>query len=197
MTIELEIKLRVDSHDPIRQRLAELKAEWIGRVLEFNRIFDRPDGSLRRTGCGLRVRQATDQTTAGTAVAHRTGTHLATLTFKGPVLAGPVKSREEVEVAVANADAAAALLERLGFVSILNFEKRRESWRLGDCLVELDEPPHIGLFVEIEGPSVEAIRDAQRTLGLAQIPHESASYVRMLAAYCETHGIADRTLRCT
>lgn len=171
MPLEIEIKLRVEAHDPVRERLRKEDAERLGRFLERNLIFDRPDGSLRAAGCGLRVRSACDETT---------GQSKSTLTFKGPVQRSAMKSREEVELEVGDADAMTHLLQRLGFAVILDYDKRRESWLLGGCRVELDEPPEVGLFVEIEGPDEAAIRRVQETLGLSTCPHESSSYVRML-----------------
>lgn len=187
MAREIEAKIRVASHEPVRRRLGELGAKRLGCVLETNRIFDRSDGSLRNRGCGLRVRT--------TMPLDGKGTGTTTLTYKGPVQPGAFKSREELEVSVSNADTLAQLLFQLGCVQILQFEKRRESWLLGECRIELDEPPHIGLFVEIEGPDDAAIRAAIDSLGLADEPHVSASYVRMLADYCAEQGICNRVLR--
>ena len=86
------------------------------------------------------------------------------------------------------------MLEELGFVPIFRYQKRRESWRLGECRVELDEPPRIGLFVEIEGPDEGAIHSVQAKLGLGGLKDVPTSYVGMLVAYCEANGIADRVL---
>lgn len=193
MPREIEAKLRVDSHDPVRERLRAAGAELIARVLETNRIFDRPDAALRRKGCGLRIRTATPEDSTADGKVDPT-THPSTLTFKGAVVAGPFKSREELEIQVSHAETAVRILDSLGFVQVLCYQKRRESWRLGECLVELDEPPHIGLFVEIEGPSESAIRAVQADLGLKGAPHVSPSYVRMLAAYCDEHGITSRVV---
>ncbi|MCH7886073.1 MAG: CYTH domain-containing protein, partial [Planctomycetes bacterium] len=74
MAVETEAKFRVESHDPIRQRLRAAGARSLGTVLETNLILDRPDGSLRRQGCGLRLR--TSQPLEGE-------TARTTLTFKG------------------------------------------------------------------------------------------------------------------
>ena len=186
MPRELEAKLRVESHEPVRSRLQSVAAALLGGVLETNRIFDRPDGSLQKRGYGLRVRST---------VAERTAESSATLTVKGPIAAGPFKSREELEVNVSDADAVSRMLELLGFVPILRYEKRRESWRLDECRIELDEPPHIGLFVEIEGPDEASIQRVQEKIGLGEATHVRASYVRMLAAYCDAHGITSRSVR--
>ncbi len=90
--------------------------------------------------------------------------------------------------------AANELFARLGFATILRYEKRRESWRMGACQVELDEPPRIGLFVEIEGPTEQVIRESQEALELESAPVEYKSYVQMLAEYCDLHGISPRVV---
>jgi hypothetical protein len=107
---------------------------------------------------------------------------------------GPFKSREELEIDISSADTVARMLGLLGFVQVLRYQKRRESYRLGDCRIELDEPPHVGVFVEIEGPTESAIQAAQKELDLTGSPHVKASYPSMLAAYCDENGIADRVL---
>lgn len=185
MGIEIELKLRVVSHEPVRRRLRELGATLQRKVVETNRIFDQPNGELRRRGCGLRVRTVLDE--HGQSLP-------AKLTFKGPRQSGDLKSREEIESVVLDPAAVVALLGGLGFTTSLCYEKRRESWAWRECIVELDEPVVLGLFVEIEGPSSAAIRAVQADLGLTQAETVSVSYVGMLAAHCDAQGIADRTI---
>jgi adenylate cyclase class 2 len=185
MSLETEAKLRVDSHEPVRARLRALGATLIESVIEKNVILDRADGSLRSRGCGLRVRSTVGQDGGDVRV---------TLTFKGPTLEGEFKKREEHEVRLDDAESGLAMLERLGFTTILSYEKRRESWSFESCRIELDDPPHIGKFVEIEGPDENAIRAVQAEIGLGDVPHTRESYVRMLLEYCHKHGL-DRVPR--
>ncbi len=185
MAIETELKLRVESHELLRERLTASGATFIRKVVETNCIFDRLDGMLQRHGCGLRVRSMVDA---------EGRPQPALFTFKGPRRVGDLKTREELEVEVENADELSAILERLGFHSVLCYQKRRESWRLGDCEVDLDEPACLGLFVEIEGPTSAAIRTTQQTLGLSGARPIAISYVGMLIAYCEANRISDRVL---
>jgi len=172
VAIELEIKIRVESHEPIRGALRDAGAARVSRVLETNRILDLPDGSLYRAGCGLRVRSV--EVLDGDGLA-------ATLTYKGPREAGRFKRREELEVAVEDAASLLSILQALGYGERIVFEKRRESWRLEDCRVELDEVPLIGTFVEVEGPTEAAIDAAMERLGLAGRATEPQSYVGLLA----------------
>ncbi len=185
MAVETELKLRVEAHEPIRQRLAAIGATFIRRVVETNCILDRLDGYLRRLGCGLRVRSVVDAD----------GESLeTTLTFKGPRRVSDVKSREELEVITSDAQVVMQILQRLGFRTVLCYQKRRESWTVGECRVELDEPVHLGTFVEIEGPDVAAIRAVQRELLLTDSKPVNVSYVGMLMAYRESQGLSNPTL---
>jgi predicted adenylyl cyclase CyaB len=185
MSLEIEAKFKVDSHEPVRERLRAARAAFIERGLEVNQLFDRPDGSLRRRGHGLRIRSFDVEG----------GPTRATLTVKGPRLSGPLKKREEAEIEFTDAEVGVRVLELLGFVRVLRYEKRRESWRLSRCRIELDEPPHLGLYVEIEGPDEKSIVRVQRQLDLVHAEHVPSSYVTMLADYCDSHDIAERILR--
>ena len=183
---EIEAKLRVPSHDAVREKLRSLGATHIRTGIETNVIYDQPDGSLRKRGMGLRVR----------VVAVESGdAPPATITVKGPRISSALKSREEFEVQVDNAATAAAMLDMLGYRVVLRYEKRRETWTLDQCSVELDTPPHIGLFVEIEGPTSEAVEAVRARLNLADTPHVEPSYVRMLLDLCREQGLDPLDLR--
>jgi len=184
MPLEIEIKLRVDSHEPVRRRMNEAGAKPLETVIETNWILDRPGGSLCRKGCGLRVRSARSAD----------GKENASWTFKGPPTIGATKSREEIETQIGDARTAVHILERLGHVVVLEYEKKRESWSLDGCDVELDEPAKLGLFVEIEGANESVIRGVQRKLGLESTEFVKASYVQLAVVYCDRHSILPRKL---
>jgi adenylate cyclase class IV len=59
------------------------------------------------------------------------------------------------------------LLPRLGYDVVLTFEKRRESWNLDRCKVEVDCLPELGNFVEIECPTQAEVLRIQEKLGLS------------------------------
>src|SRR3954453_5141750 len=143
MPVEIEAKMKVPDFSSVRTRLEDVGAERRGAVMETNTFFDTEDRSLLARDQGLRLRTTKDV---------KSGAEESTITFKGPRLQGQLKSREERELKVGSAKEAMALLESLGFSRVLTFQKRRESWMLDGCHVELDELPYIGVFVEIEGP---------------------------------------------
>ena len=99
----------------------------------------------------------------------------AVFTFKERDLSGSaIKRQREEETEVADAGALAAILEALGYHPALVYEKRRETWRVADTEVVLDELP-FGLFVEIEGEEAR-ILEVEKLLGLDRAEAEHAPY---------------------
>ena len=163
---ESEIKIPVADLSPIRRRLEAAGAQRVSeRHDETNVLFDDAEGRLAASGRALRLRRARGR---------------GIVTFKGaPTFEGAVKRREEIEVDVSDADAARRLIERLGFAPKFRYDKRREEFRFGGCVVALDETP-IGQYVEIEGPP-DALAPAASGLGLdarAAVPHSYAGLYR-------------------
>lgn len=181
MPLEVEVKLKVDSHDPIRAQLIEAGAEFLGRVLETNHIFDSPERTLWASDQGLRVRSC-----------HSLEGHAppATLTYKGPRLESQLKHRQEIQIAVDDAEAARAMLEELCFMELMCFEKQRETWQLNGCLIELDELPYLGCYVEIEGPDEQQVRHTQEMIALTDGTQIPRTYIGLLRQHCEEHSLS-------
>ncbi len=179
MPVEIEAKMSVPDLSVVRTRLQEVGATSAGKTLETNTFFDTEDRSLLAADEGLRLRR--NVKVDGGADEH-------VVTYKGPRHHGSLKSRDEVELTVANSDDAIQLLERLGFVRMVAFEKRRESWHLGGCKVELDEVPYLGSFVEIEGPAEQDVLAVREQLGLADRPMVKSSYVALLMGHLQERG---------
>lgn len=107
-----------------------------------------------------------------------------TLTFKrrdDP--ANPtIDSVKEIEVVVSSFDDTVALLREAGWSYKTFQESKRETWRLGDVEVVIDEWPWIPPYVEIEGPTEAAVRTAAKQLGFdwsdAEYSHIDAVYLR-------------------
>ncbi len=186
MALEIEAKFLLPDPAPLRGLLLATVGEPFVVRLEQNLFFDTADERLRRSGCGLRVRFEQDLTGRGE--------DKTVITYKGPRLPGEMKQREEIETEVGDTEAAANLLVALGFERKLSFEKRRSSWRVDDCRVELDEVPRLGHFAEIEGPSEEAVNRVRAKLGLKDAALEGRSYAALLDEYLQRHNIADRNV---
>ena len=179
MPVEIEAKMAVPDLDIVRARLRDAGAEHVGLHLEVNTFFDTEDRSLLAADEGLRLRRNVN-------VASGAQEHV--VTYKGPRQHGALKTREEVEVTVGRSEDAVLLLERLGYVRMLAFEKRRDSWRLGACKVELDELPYLGSYVEVEGPGEAAVLAVRDQLGLTDRPIVKSSYIALLMGYLQERG---------
>ncbi len=194
MPRELEAKHRVESLVPVRTALERLGATMELRCVEWNQIFDTPEGRLKDRRIGLRLRTLDRaETPTGAGVPCISGG--ATLTFKGPPERSAYKSREEVEVVVNHPAGMVELLGGLGFIRVLGYAKRREHWRLGECHVELDELPQLGCFVEVEGPSEQAIDATRQQCGLTACPLVRESYVGLVSSHLSNLGNLGRELR--
>jgi adenylate cyclase class 2 len=103
------------------------------------------------------------------------------VTFKGRRrVENGLKSRDEIETEVKDADAAQLLLERLGFKAVFRYEKYRETWSLLEQTVVVDETP-IGDFLEIEGDA-EGIHRAATALGFSRADYLTDSYIGLFFA---------------
>ncbi len=169
MCTEIEAKLKVESHDEIKSKLAELGAEFLEEQLQTDYYFDDADRTLTKTDRCLRLRRLLIGQT-----------EKILLTYKGAKEQSEFKKRQEIEIEIKGVDSAEKLLSALEYEKVLAFEKRRRVWRLGECEVALDELPLLGSFVEIEGPDGKRIADVQRNLGLADLRHIGKSYAVLM-----------------
>jgi adenylate cyclase class 2 len=185
MPIEIEAKMKVANFDEVLKALEKLGAQRVGEIFEINTFLDTEDRSLLAGDQGLRVRTNRDVAT---------GAETIVCTFKGPRLHGALKSREELELDVASARDAEKLFEALGYERVLSFEKKRRKYKHAGCSIELDELPHLGTYVEIEGPDEAAVQKVRDALGLAKVPVIKGSYVGMLMSHLQDHGRHERVV---
>lgn len=187
MIVEIEAKMKLDAAgvDAVVARLREKGAMLIGEYLEQNAFYDTEDRTMLAADEGLRLRTSTDL---------KTGRARTILTHKGPCRYGALKTREETEAEVADVESTHALLERLGYERYLNFQKKRQSWKLEHCRIEIDEVPHLGHFIEIEGPDEEQIMRLREALGLGHLALIKASYAAMLASHMQERGEPSLTI---
>ncbi|MBI5945292.1 MAG: class IV adenylate cyclase [Chloroflexi bacterium] len=176
---EIEVKFFVRDLKKIELRLLELKAQLIQpRVHELNFRYDLPDGSMRTMGRVLRIRQDA----------------VATMTYKGPsILTDGVFSRVELETEIGDFTTAQQILEALGYVKILAYEKFRAVYELDSFHIMLDELPY-GDFVEIEGTDGAGLREMSSRLGLNIEAAVGAGYARIFEDYNMRHGHASSDL---
>jgi adenylate cyclase, class 2 len=172
MAIEIEKKfcLRTDQLNALSERLQSVGATREGREFEENTLYRHKAVDVNTSV--LRVRRVAERTI---------------LTFKQQIpTTTSAKYRREEETEVSNYAALEAILELLGCVPAVVYEKRRETWRLGDAEVTIDELP-FGWFMEIEG-SEEAIAEVERMIGMEDLIVEIATYPQLTRALGKKRG---------
>jgi adenylate cyclase class 2 len=137
--VETEVKLPV--RDIGEVTLALQRAGYrisLPREFESNSLYDLPGHPLRRAGMVLRLRQAGER---------------SVITWKGPAVASPHKTRPELETTVGSLGAMSGILSQLGYEVVFRYEKFRTEFRRPETVgsIVLDETP-IGAFLELEGP---------------------------------------------
>jgi adenylate cyclase class 2 len=138
---------------------------------------------------------ARDFAVTGEAFRVRRGGDENLITYKGPKLAGPAKTREEIEIGFERGESRfeemIALYLRLGFREVARIRKRREPFHAScegrKLEVVLDEVDGLGQFVEVEaraGGAADlagvqaAVVALGAALGLTEV--EPRSYLRMV-----------------
>ncbi|WP_321508412.1 class IV adenylate cyclase [uncultured Methanoregula sp.] len=134
--LEVELKVRVPAHDPIRKRLTSQKAVSCGRLHEHDIYYNAPHRDFGKTDEAVRVRYTDDH---------------AVVTYKGPKIKKfGLKAREELNFAVESGTAFETMLVRLGFTKTTEVNKWRENYKLGTASISLDTVDELGTFAEIE-----------------------------------------------
>jgi len=163
MPIEVEKKYRLTAkqRDEVRARLPEIGAVREGEEFEVNTLYNGDAVELNQAV--LRLRRIDER---------------ALLTYKERVgTRTDIKQQLEFETAIENPDAIEFILEALGYYPALGYEKRRETWRIEDTEVVIDELP-FGLFMEIEGEE-HNIQDIENRLAIKRLVAEPLAYPRL------------------
>ncbi len=151
MQTEIEAKFTDINVELLRGKLEELGAKLVHpeRIMR-RRNYDFPDGKLESAFAWVRVRDEGGKVT------------MSYKQNKDDSLHGTV----EVNIAVDDFNTAHAFLEALGVAQKSYQETKRESWLLDEVEVTIDTWPWIPPFVELEGPSEEAVKTAASRLDL-------------------------------
>jgi adenylate cyclase, class 2 len=169
--MEMEAKIAVEDLQAIEARLAQNGGVKKGEYDETDSFFDFEDRRLKNGDSALRLRDRKNR---------QSGQSNFRLTFKGPRQPGPFKHRREIEFSVDRFSEVRDLLEVLGVKIFASYTKKRHSWSLGNCSIEVDFLDGIGKFVEVEGPDEPSIRKVLALLNLAEKPVIQESYLAMV-----------------
>lgn len=134
---EIEVKILNIDIANIEAKIKQLGGKKIADDFLIDRVFDTPEGTLKQTKSLLRLR------TNGTT---------SFLTFKNNAsIQNGIRTTDEYETAVDNADIMHTILTSLGYEQIRYREKKRISYLLGEVRIEIDEYPTIPPYIELEG----------------------------------------------
>jgi adenylate cyclase, class 2 len=134
--LEVELKVKIPSLDPVRAALVDRKATFIGRVHEHDIYYNAPHRDFGVTDEAVRVRYTDDH---------------AVITYKGPKIKRyGLKAREELNFGVESGKDFETMLDRLGFKKTAEVNKWRETYRFDGATVSLDSVDELGTFAEIE-----------------------------------------------
>jgi adenylate cyclase class 2 len=134
--LEIELKVRILSLDPLRQRLSMLHARSCGRIHEHDIYYNAPHRDFGVTDEAIRVRYTDDH---------------SVVTYKGAkIKASGLKAREELSVTVESGEVFEQMLDRLGFTKTAEVNKWRENYQFKNAAISLDTVDELGTFAEIE-----------------------------------------------
>ena len=163
---EIEIKFAVKDTKTATERLRKLGFRIsVGRHHEKNYLFDGPGGTLQKSGKLLRVRKTPSS---------------QTVTYKGPISASSkLKRREEIECRVEQAGVLMRILQEIGFSIRTEYSKYRTVFEKEEFTISLDET-EAGNYLEVEGPSEEAVTRLGEKLGYSEKDFVRRTYAELI-----------------
>ena len=163
MKNEIEAKFVNINIDDIRSRLTELGAILIQPMRDMQRVtIDTPE--LKKKDAFVRIRNEGDKTTI-------TYKQFNSLSIDGV---------KEVEITVDDFDTAVTLFKEAGLAYGSLQESRRETWKLDEVEIVIDEWPWLNPYIEIEAPSEDLVILTSEKLGFNW---DDAIFGDVMAAY--------------
>ena len=181
---EIEVKLKVKEQSflpELSKRIRESKLISHPHTIkrrEMNLIFDTPRGKLKDKKQVLRLRTISP-------IPNKEDEGYAELTFKdkGIRIEG-ISSRPETNIRISSNEAQSmqSILFELGYKHSFAYAKIRTTFQIPDlnAVVEYDELPYIGDYIEIEAPNNKTIEHIIKALNLEDLKRADGSYIKIL-----------------
>ncbi len=152
---EIEVKIMDINPDSIKNKLKLLHAKPTGDGVMEIMHFDFPDGRIQKNDEILRLRKIHGR---------------VELVYKQNLGGSKdFKSMKEYETTIADFDAMAEILKRLGFVVYFHYEKKRETFALEHngkkIKFEIDYYPGINPLIEVEANNEASVEEGVKLLG--------------------------------
>ncbi len=179
MQYEVELKYPLPDPGRVCESIDALGAHWSPAIRQSDVYFAHPQRDFALTDEAFRLRTVGEK-------------HW--LTYKGPLVDRETKTRQEVEVSLADGPLTAqqvmSMLSSLGFREVRRVEKTRRSahinWQNWDVEISLDGVDRLGDFIEIEIIADEDRWELAKAAALSLADHlalsnsERRSYLQML-----------------
>lgn len=164
----------IDRSD-IKSRLIKAGARLIKPEFMMKRVTFNLPTSTKLPGSWLRVRDEGDRVTMSLKV----------------IDGAEISDQREICLTVSDFEQAVELLETIGAQRKAFQESRREIWQLDEVEVCLDEWPYLEPFVEVEGSSEAAVKQASQKLGL---DYHQAQFCAVGTLYAKKYGLPEETV---
>ena len=171
MKTEIEVKFLDVDFDELRAKLTVLGAAREQPMRLMRRaIIESPQ--LVAKGGFIRIRDEGDK---------------VTLTYK-QFHENSLTGAQEIEVTVSNFEDTIAIFDQVDLSHKALQESKRETWRLDDVEIALDEWPWLNPYIEIEGYNEQHVKDAATRLGF---DWENAVFGSVTEAYQQQYPSGD------
>lgn len=148
---EIEVKFLDINHNDIRKKLLSIQATCVTPMRTMRRATFDNDFMHTDKDSFLRIRDEGDRTT---------------MTYKQFSERHAVDGAKEIEITISDFEKGLAIMEQTGLFPSSIQESKRETWKLDNVEIVLDEWPWLKPYIEIEGESEDALRSVARLLGL-------------------------------
>jgi len=176
MQIEYEATFANIDKDDVRERLKKAGAELVKpEFMQKRRNFNLPKGNEIEGGW-LRVRDEGDK---------------ITMSLKVVAKNEAIDDQKEICLVVDNFEKAQEFLSAIGCTKKAYQESMREIWMLDGVEICIDEWPYLEPYVEIEGESEEAVKEASEKLGF---DYAKAVFGAVDQQYKEKYGISEEII---
>lgn len=157
MSIEVEIKLKVNDKESIEKTLTEIGFCKGKFVLESDTYYMAEHHDFAALDEALRVRCVEDRLT---------GERSAAITYKGAKLDHISMTRQELETSVGDGEICREILERIGFWPVPVVEKLRQYYHRDNITACVDAVTNLGDYLELE---IIVDTEEKRELALDQL----------------------------
>ena len=170
---EIEVKFLDIDKDKIEKDLKNLGAVLVGQFDYRLKPYDFPDLKLsKERNAWVRLRDEGKR---------------VTLSYKERLGVGdnPLKDQgmKEIEVEVSDFDDTSKLLEEIGLAPKVYEERKRTRYTLDGVECDIDEWPLIPPYIELEGDTIEEIKEISDKLGFKWEDHVVCSALQVLHNY--------------